>query len=199
MPDQNPAPEHDAAPDYELPDRLELDPAQLKLLLDPTRLQIIDLLSERAATTSQLADVMGRPKGTVGHHCKALEGAGLIHVVRTGRVRAIEERYYGRTARLFILGSFEAAGVEVGAFLDEAYTELKRAAAPPYRPEVAHQASVRYARIPQERAHEWAERVGEIMDEFAAQPRSGDTTYGLLVGLFETDRPGFGHTEDDHG
>ncbi len=116
------------APDYELPDRLELDAEQMKLLLEPTRLQIIDLLSERAATTSQLADVMDRPKGTIGHHCKALEAGGLIHVVRTAKVRAIEERYYGRTARVFILGDLDHAGVEFGNVLDESYRELRAAA-----------------------------------------------------------------------
>lgn len=183
-------------PDYDLPDQLDLDAEQMKLLLEPTRMQIIDLLSERAATTSQLAEVMGRPKGTIGHHCKALEAAGMIHVVRTARVRAIEERYYGRTARLFILGSFDAAGVSVDAFLDEAYGELKQAATSPYEPDVAHQASVRYARIPHGRAQEWATKVAELLDEFGGQPRAGDTTYGLLVGIFATDRPGFGGDDE---
>ena len=183
-------------PDYDVGDTLDLDNEQMRLLLEPTRMQIIDLLSERAATTSQLADVMGRPKGTIGHHCKALEAAGLIHVVRTARVRAIEERYYGRTARLFMLGSFEAAGVSVDAFLDEAYGELKQAATSPYKPDVAHEASVRYARIPHDRAEEWATKVADLLDEFAAQPRAGDTTYGLLVGIFATERPGFGDDDE---
>ena len=187
---------HTEVPDYDLADKLDLDHEQMKLLLESTRMQIIDLLSERAATTSQLAEVMGRPKGTIGHHCKALEAAGLIHVVRTAKVRAIEERYYGRTARLFILGSFDAEGVDVDAFLDEAYGELKQAATPPYAPGFAHQASARYARIPHERAQEWAARVAELLDDFAAQPRAGDTTYGLLVGIFATDRPGFGGGDD---
>ncbi len=43
------------------------------------------------------------PKGTVGHHLKVLEKAGLVHVVRTRQVRALTEKYYGRVARLFIL------------------------------------------------------------------------------------------------
>lgn len=183
-------------PDYDLADTLDLDNEQMKLLLESTRMQIIDLLSERAATTSQLAEVMGRPKGTIGHHCKALEAGGLIHVVRTARVRAIEERYYGRTARLFLLGSFDASGVDVDAFLDEAYGELKQAATPPYSPGFAHQASVRYARIPHERAEEWAAKVAELLDEFAAQPRAGETTYGLMVGIFATERPGFGGDDE---
>ena len=43
------------------------------------------------------------PKGTVGHHLKVLETAGLIRVVRTRQVRALTEKYYGRVARLFEL------------------------------------------------------------------------------------------------
>ncbi len=43
------------------------------------------------------------PKGTVGHHLKVLEKAGLVRVVRTRKVRALTEKYYGRVARLFIL------------------------------------------------------------------------------------------------
>lgn len=195
-PDQGIDQTRPVVPDYDVAEILELEPEQLKLMLDPTRLQIIDLLSERAATTSQLADVMGRPKGTVGHHCKALESAGLIHVVRTARVRAIEERYYGRTARLFILGTM-GAGVSLGAFLDDSYAELKASAVPPHDPDHAHLASVRYARIPHDRAKEWSRRLGELMDEFAGQERAGDTTYGFLAGLYRTDRPGFGGGTDD--
>ena len=45
---------------------------------------------------------------------KVLEKAGLIRVVRTRKVRALTERYYGRTARLFIFkGSDDADGEDV--------------------------------------------------------------------------------------
>lgn len=177
-------------PDYPLADRLDLSPAQLKLLLEDTRLEIIDLLTERAATTSQLAIAMERPKGTVGYHCKALEAAGLIHVVRTAKVRAIEERYYGRTARLFVLGSFDEAGVDPGDLLDASFTELK-AASRSSAHTAAHLSTARYARIPTERAEEWAARLGDLADEFAAQERSGSTTYGILIGCFATKRKGW--------
>jgi len=46
---------------------------------------------------------MDMPKGTVGHHLKVLERAGLVRVVRTRQVRALTEKYYGRVARLFEL------------------------------------------------------------------------------------------------
>jgi DNA-binding transcriptional ArsR family regulator len=53
--------------------------------------------------------VLGIPKGTVGHHLKVLEKAGLIHVVRTRKVRALTEKYYGRVARLFVLKGTDSA------------------------------------------------------------------------------------------
>jgi predicted ArsR family transcriptional regulator len=63
------------------------------------------LLRERAMSTTELAEAVGLAKGTVAHHVKVLESSGLVRVVRTRRVRALTERLYGRTARLFVLKS----------------------------------------------------------------------------------------------
>lgn len=99
-------------PDYELAEALEFnDPAQYRALFEVTREQIVSLLLERAATTTDLAEVVGKPKGTIGHHLKVLERAGLVRVVRTKRVRALEAKYYGRTARVFFYHhAYEAVG-----------------------------------------------------------------------------------------
>src|ERR1700741_3759160 len=92
-------------PDYELADRIALTtPSQVKALSHPLRTTILGLLHERAATVSELAAALERPKSTVAHHVKVLPENGLVHVVRTRRVRAIEERFYGRTARMFYVG-----------------------------------------------------------------------------------------------
>ncbi|HEY6379575.1 MAG TPA: helix-turn-helix domain-containing protein, partial [Candidatus Dormibacteraeota bacterium] len=64
----------------------------------PLRSMILDLLLERAATVAELAAAAGRPKSTLAHHVKVLVDAGMIRVVRTRRVRAIDERFYERTA-----------------------------------------------------------------------------------------------------
>ena len=89
-------------PDYELADRIALtQPSQVKALGNPVRNTILGLLHERAATVTELATALERPKSTVAHHVKVLAEAGLVQVVRTRRVRAIEERFYGRTARMF--------------------------------------------------------------------------------------------------
>src|SRR5919109_2045146 len=89
-------------PDYELADRIALtEPRQVRALSHPLRNTILGLLHERAATVTELATALARPKSTVAHHVKVLAEAGLLQVVRTRRVRAIEERFYGRTARMF--------------------------------------------------------------------------------------------------
>src|SRR5262249_51799039 len=88
--------------DYELAERIALTtPFQVKALSHPLRTTILGLLHERAATVTELAVALERPKSTVAHHVKVLTRAGLVQVVRTRRVRAIDERFYGRTARMF--------------------------------------------------------------------------------------------------
>src|SRR5680860_211906 len=92
-------------PDYDLVDKIVITkPAELRAIAGPLRSTILDLLLERAATVTELAGAVGRPKSTVAYHVNVLVEAGMLRVVRTRRVRAIEERFYGRTARLFFMG-----------------------------------------------------------------------------------------------
>src|SRR3954447_26363407 len=101
----NPSP-----PDYDLADRIALTrPSQVKAIGHGLRTTILGLLHERAATVSELAVALERPKSTVAHHVKVLADAGLVQVVRTRRVRAIEERFYGRTARMFYISAERSA------------------------------------------------------------------------------------------
>lgn len=90
--------------DYELDPSLTFETTgQYRALSEETRMQIVDLVLERAATIKELSDTLGIPKGTIGHHFAVLEAAGLIHVVRTKKVQAIEAKYHGRTARTYLL------------------------------------------------------------------------------------------------
>src|SRR6266516_1534446 len=93
-----------SSPDYDLADRIALTtPSQVKAISHPLRTTILSLLHERAATVTELAVAIERPKSTVAHHVKVLTEAGLVRVVRTRRVRAIDERFYGLTARMFFI------------------------------------------------------------------------------------------------
>ena len=67
-------------------------PTELRALAHPLRSTLLDLLLERAATVAELAAAVGRPKSTVAHHVKVLADVGMLRVVRTRRVRAIDER-----------------------------------------------------------------------------------------------------------
>jgi DNA-binding transcriptional ArsR family regulator len=121
----------DRYPDYDLDDVLVVeDPKQLRALGDVLRARIVMLLRERAASTTELAAVLETPKGTVGHHLKVLEKAGLVRVVRTRKVRALTEKFYGRVARLFVLKGDESmpkelrGGVVAAMMLRQAADEL---------------------------------------------------------------------------
>src|ERR671916_2240270 len=95
--------------DYEADEVLVVsEPEQLRALADDLRSKLVARLRHRARSTQELAVELGIPKGTVGHHLKVLERAGLIRVVRTRRVRALTEKYYGRVAKLFVLKSADS-------------------------------------------------------------------------------------------
>jgi DNA-binding transcriptional ArsR family regulator len=180
--------ERQPPPDYDLADRFALtEPAQVKALSHPIRNTILGLLHERAATVTELAAAVERPKSTVAHHVKVLADAGLLQVVRTRRVRAIEERFYGRTARLFHVA------VERGADAEELPRDFNDF-------EVAAQESaqafrdgnlwgfIRHARITEAQASEFWERMAELVTEFDRLPRAGETMYGFALGVYPTDQ-----------
>ena len=173
-------------PDYPLAESLDLtDPAQYRALFEPTRAQLCSLLLERAATTSELAEVLGKPKGTIGHHLKVLAQAGLVTVVRTKRVRALEAKYYGRTARVFFYRREHDAVGQEERVLTGAIAAVRAALA---RAAFVN-ANQRYARIAPHRVEEWNERLHRLLIDFAADSPEGDTTYALMFALYATDRP----------
>src|SRR3954466_11323297 len=157
----NPSP-----PDYELADRIALTkPSQVKAIGHPLRTTILGLLHERAATVTELAVAVERPKSTVAHHVKVLTEAGLVQVVRTRRVRAIEERFYGRTARMFYVS------VERGADGDDMPRDFNdfevaaRESSQAYR-DGKLWGFIRHARISEGQASEFWERIAELVAEF---------------------------------
>ena len=187
-------------PDYELTDRLVVTtPAQLRAIADPLRATILDLLLERAATVAELAAAVQRPKSTVAHHVNVLVEARMLRVVRTRRVRAIDERYYGRTARVFYVGVVNRPGEDPTTVHANALSVAAAESVP------AHEADelrtiLRHARIPAERAAEFWERVVDALTrEFAQLPRSGDTVYGFAAGLYPTDYPTLPDPDDGSG
>ena len=159
-------------PDYDLEDRLALtEPAQVRALGNPLRTTILGLLHERAATVTELSTAVGRPKSTVAHHVKVLTEAGLLRVIRTRRVRAIEEAFYGRTARLFYVSLGDSDGEQPAP---QDFNDFEVAAAESQAAYAEGQlwGYLRHARIDEQQKAEFWQRMAALIEEFDTGSRS---------------------------
>jgi DNA-binding transcriptional ArsR family regulator len=176
-------------PDYDLDEMVVISaPVQLRAVADALRGSLLELVLERAATVTELAQAVGRPKSTVAYHVNLLVDAGLFKVVRTQKVRAIEERYYGRVARTIYIGALSSdEDIALIANVDglaTAYGESRQAKdADDLRCTLVH------ARIPVEGVRAFWAEVQEVARRFAQIPRGGDQVYGFVAGLYPTDAP----------
>jgi DNA-binding transcriptional ArsR family regulator len=73
---------------------------QMKVLADPLRIRILELLCEER-TTKQVAGILGQPPTRLYHHVAALERVGLIRLARTRARRGALEKYYLAVAKTF--------------------------------------------------------------------------------------------------
>src|SRR6266536_695905 len=172
-------------PDYEADDVLVVrESEQLRALGDDLRAEIVVILREHAHSITELAEKLGLPKGTVGHHVKVLEKAGLIRVVRTRQVRALTEKLYGRTARLFLFKSSDDADGEdvrnvAAASLRTAAEEML-----PLGDDGRTTFAVLRARLTDHDARRFARRLEKLHDEFVAADDPDGEPFGLADALF---------------
>lgn len=183
-------------PDYELPDTVEVStPQQLRAIADPLRATILDLVLERAATVAELAAAVGRPKSTVAHHVSVLVQAQMLRVVRTRRVRAIDERFYGRTGRTIHVGVVRRPGDTTTPVCINGLSVAAAESVPAHEADRLY-TTIRHARIPAQAAAQFWQRVEALIREFTELPRSGDTVYGFAAGLYPTDHPTLPEPDD---
>ena len=169
--------------DYEAADTLIVaEPAQLRAMADPFRTQLIQLLRDRARSTQEISAELSIPKGTVGHHLKVLESAGLIRVVRTRKVRAVTEKFYGRTARLFLFQTEDPADSRAisAVTLRQAAGEVEIA------PIVTGFGLVR-ARLTKKDMERFERRTKKLMDDFRAADHPGGVPSSLTGGIWATE------------
>ncbi len=172
-------------PDYEADDVLVVrESEQLRALGDDLRAEIVVILREHAHSITELAEKLGLPKGTVGHHVKVLEKAGLIRVVRTRQVRALTEKLYGRTARLFLFKSSDDADGEdvrnvAAASLRTAVEEML-----PLDDDDRTTFAVLRVRLTDADARRFVRRLEKLHEDFIAADRQDGEPYGLAGALF---------------
>lgn len=172
--------------DYPAEDTLLIqDAEQLRALGGELRGRIISLLRERAWSTQQLARELDLPKGTVGHHLKVLERAGLIRVVHTRKVRAVTEMFYGRVARLFLfhIEDPEQARAAGASTLRDAAFQLERAV-----PEESMWGLV-LSRLTKKDADRFARRANRLLDDFRAADSAEGRPYRLALAYWAVERP----------
>jgi DNA-binding transcriptional ArsR family regulator len=178
-----------SGPDYELAETVEVStPAQLSAIGHPLRSTILDLVLERAATVTELAAAVGRPHGTVSYHVNLLVEAGMLRVVRTRRVRAVEERYFGRTGRTLYIGVVRRPGDTETPVCVNGLSVGAVESVPAHEADTLY-STVRHVRIPRAAAAGFWREVEALVRRFTELPREGDTVYGFAVGLYPTDQP----------
>jgi DNA-binding transcriptional ArsR family regulator len=181
-------PEHVPVTMPELPLKLVITTIQqFKALGDTTRDRILAIIQYQPATAKQLAERLGLPPGTVGHHLQVLEAAGLAKVVARRLTRGTIAKYYTRTARIFVSDmAREVTGDDVPTFnmMTRARDELLEALVT-IEHDPLRTSSVPRARLSFERARIYSQRVQELVEDFLREaPDPHGDVYELCAALF---------------
>ncbi len=111
------------------------DPETLRLIADPLRLRLLELLRQEPRTVTELAHLLDVQRTKLYYHVKLLETHDLIAVDQTHLVSGIPEKRYRVTAyrlsvdkaMLGVPGSGDAPlDVYLSMVLDEVATEIRR-------------------------------------------------------------------------
>jgi DNA-binding transcriptional ArsR family regulator len=178
----------------------------LRIVSDPLRIQILELMREAPRTVKELAAELELPATRLYYHIGLLESHGLIRVASTRIVSGIvEKRYEVTAARLSVErsllspgeGSEEGLGTHLSFVLDEAKAEIRRAHRAGLVDPSHHRLSEGglvlgrvWFKLSSQDAEELDRRIGEILEEYKTKPdpEDGDglVDYELLIGLYPT-------------
>ncbi len=166
-------------------DELTVSSEQLHAIGDPTRWRILGRLQVGPASIQELATALGRAKGTIGHHVRVLERAGLIRLAETKRVRGVTEKRYLRVARQFRLpGTDEEGGGDPRIALFPIRSALAEARAGTGTRGDPTMAFVVRARMPAARAKRFAALLEQLATEFVdGAPGTGET-FGFAGAIY---------------
>jgi DNA-binding transcriptional ArsR family regulator len=182
----------------------------LKVVADPLRLKLIELLRSAPHSVKQLAGALHTPLKKLYYHVNLLEEHGLIRVASTRVVSGIIEKQYQVTAyRLSVdrslLSPDDTAGDSLDAFLsmilDHAKSEIKKGVRAgliePSKEKSLQERGLllgrRWIRMSPARADEFLLRLKDLELEFET-PQSEEETllYEILLGLYPTEPPDSG-------
>ncbi len=156
----------------------------LKVVADPLRTQIVDLVKSQPLTVKEIASKLGLSAGKLYYHINILEKHSLIRVVETRQISNLIEKLYLATAEKLdvdpsLLSSTTAEGQEnilslITSTLDTTredvlrsmqarFFELNQGAEPRPRRAIVDRI---VSRIPEKRVEEFTERIMALVTEF---------------------------------
>jgi DNA-binding transcriptional ArsR family regulator len=178
----------------------------LRVIADPLRMQIVELLIPAGQTVKQVADRLGLASSKLYYHFSLLEKHALIEVAETRMVANMIERVYRATARdieidpsllsistdegreaarTYITPTFDATREDLLRSLQARSFQLEQGAEQHLRHvlitrEVSH--------IPDERVDEFLERLKALIKDFTSadqgEPSADSPSHALMVAYY---------------
>ncbi len=176
----------------------------LKVIADPVRNQIMEVLDKRPQNVKEVADKLGLAPSKLYYHFNMLEKVDLIRVVETRQVANLIEKYYQTTSSFIdidpnLLNFSTPEGKEnmfamATSTMDTTKEDLLRSLqARAYQIEQGAQSRLRSLTISRylsnmndEKADEFHKRLAELLDEFidADSKDSEDQTFAMTLALY---------------
>jgi DNA-binding transcriptional ArsR family regulator len=188
----------------------------LKVLSDPLRMQIIELMGDQPRTVKQVARQLDVTPNKLYYHIKLLDDHGLIRVVETRLVSGIVEKHYQTTAKEIsvadgLLSISKPEGEEeidalISSILDGTKADFRRSLQ--LRAAKETQQGEHYcsnvtremARLTLEQANEICKKLVELVKEFESYDNEEDSENCQTFALTTLFYPSFSHqTQLDSG
>src|SRR5262245_25561708 len=163
--------------------------AEARALASGLRMRILRLCLDRALTNKEIAELLGAKPATILHHVRTLVATGFLEAQEERRgTRGAREVPYLATGKSWVLDVSEqhiggSGQAMIDAFLDELrYVDVDSSAKDFFGSENPAGFSRLGLRLPIKDLEEMADRIGEILNEYATRPP--DMEHGVPFSVF---------------
>lgn len=177
----------------------------LKVLADPLRLQLLELLVLRPQTVKELGEKLGLTANKLYYHINQLEEHGLVEVVETRQIANMIEKTYGATTEelhidpellsfttsggrenvySMLLSTIDATREDLMRSLQARAFELEMGAAEQPREVLINRT---LSRLSDDRAREFKTRLADLLNEFSGEDsQEYDQAFALTIAYYPT-------------